>query len=135
MEAPVTLDKFKCVTEAKLDKDYHQDVEFAWSVIKHLTSNAIFVARHGLSLGIGIGQTNRVGSVKLAVEQAGERAKGAVLASDAFFPAIDNIETAAKHGIKVILQPGGSIKDQDVIDACNKHGMVMMFTGQRVFKH
>jgi phosphoribosylaminoimidazolecarboxamide formyltransferase / IMP cyclohydrolase len=135
VEAPVTVDKFKCVTTAQLDPSYTKDVDFAWSIVKHLTSNAIFVTRNGLSLGIGIGQTNRVGSVKLAVEQAGEKAKGAVLASDAFFPNIDNIETAAKHGIKVIVQPGGSIKDQDVIDACNKHGIVMMMTGQRVFKH
>lgn len=134
-EPPVHVEQFKCVTQAQLDPSYKRDVEFAWSVVKHLTSNAIFVTRNGLSLGFGIGQTNRVGSVKLAVEQAGERAKGAVLASDAFFPATDNIETAAKHGIKVIVQPGGSIKDQDVIDACNKHGMVMLFTGQRCFKH
>ncbi|HEY9791090.1 MAG TPA: bifunctional phosphoribosylaminoimidazolecarboxamide formyltransferase/IMP cyclohydrolase [Candidatus Obscuribacterales bacterium] len=135
MEPWVGVDKFKCVTEEQLDASYIKDVEFAWSVQKHLTSNAIFVARNGLSLGFGIGQTNRVASVRLAVEQAGERAKGAVLASDAFFPATDNIETAAKAGIKVIVQPGGSIKDQDVIAACNKHKMVMMFTGQRCFKH
>jgi phosphoribosylaminoimidazolecarboxamide formyltransferase / IMP cyclohydrolase len=135
MEAPVTVDKFKCVTEEKLDPSYTKDVEFAWSVQKHLTSNAIFVARNGLSLGFGIGQTNRVASVRLAVEQAGEKAKGAVLASDAFFPATDNIETAAKAGIKVIVQPGGSIKDEEVIAACNKHKIVMMFTGQRCFKH
>ena len=135
MEPPVTFDKFRCVTETQLDPSYKDDVEFVWSLVRHLTSNAIFVARNGLSLGFGIGQTNRVGSVKLAVEQAGEHAKGAVLASDAFMPATDNIETAAKAGIKVILQPGGSIKDEDVIAACNKYGIVMMFTGQRCFKH
>ncbi len=134
-EAPVTGDQFRCVTEAKLDPSYKADVDFTWNIVRHLTSNAIFVARNGLSLGFGIGQTNRVGSVRLAVNQAGEHAKGAVLASDAFFPAIDNIETAATAGIKVILQPGGSVKDEDVIAACNKHGIVMLFTGQRCFKH
>jgi phosphoribosylaminoimidazolecarboxamide formyltransferase/IMP cyclohydrolase len=135
MEAPVTLDKLRCVTEEKPDGSYDRDIEFAWGVVKHLTSNAIFVARNGVSLGFGIGQTNRVGSVRLAVEQAGERARGAVLASDAFFPATDNIETAAKAGIKVIVQPGGSIKDDDVIAACNKHKIAMLFTGQRCFRH
>lgn len=134
-EAPVTIDKFRCVTEAKVSNDYDSDITFAWNVVRHLTSNAIFVARNGLSLGFGIGQTNRVASVRLAVEQAGTAAKGAVLASDAFFPATDNIETAAKAGIKVIVQPGGSVKDEDVIAACNKHGIAMYFTGQRCFKH
>ncbi len=128
-------ENFKCVTETKVPKEYMADVQFTWSVVRHLTSNAIFVARNGLSLGFGIGQTNRVGSVRLAVEQAGENAKGAVLASDAFFPATDNIETAARAGIKVIVQPGGSLKDDDVIAACNKHGIAMLFTGQRCFKH
>jgi phosphoribosylaminoimidazolecarboxamide formyltransferase / IMP cyclohydrolase len=136
MDPPAAFDKFRCVTESKLDlKVYEADVEFAWNVVRHLTSNAIFVARNGLSLGFGIGQTNRVASVRLAVEQAGKDAKGAVLASDAFFPATDNIETAAAAGIKVIVQPGGSLKDEDVIAACNKHGIVMLFTGQRCFKH
>lgn len=135
MEPPVTADKFKCVTDTKVDAADMADVQFTWSIVRHLTSNAIFVARNGLSLGFGIGQTNRVASVRLAVEQAGEKAKGAVLASDAFFPATDNIETAAKAGIKVIVQPGGSLKDEDVIAACNKHGIAMLFTGQRCFKH
>jgi phosphoribosylaminoimidazolecarboxamide formyltransferase/IMP cyclohydrolase len=135
MDPPVQASQFKCVTETKLPDGYMEDIQFTWSVVRHLTSNAIFVARHGLSLGIGIGQTNRVGSLRIAVEQAGEKAKGAVLASDAFFPNIDNIETAAKAGIKVILQPGGSVKDDEVIAECNKHGIVMLFTGQRCFKH
>lgn len=135
MEAPVTADKFRCVTETKVAPADMADVQFTWSIARHLTSNAIFVAKNGLSLGFGIGQTNRVGSVRLAVEQAGEKARGAVLASDAFFPAIDNIETAAKAGIKIIVQPGGSVKDDDVIAACNKHGIAMLFTGQRCFKH
>lgn len=135
VEAPATVDTFKTVTKTLLDPAYKKDVQFAWSVVKHLTSNAIFVARHGVSLGIGIGQTNRVGSVKIALTQAGDKAKGAVLTSDAFFPNIDNIEVAADAGIKVIVQPGGSIKDDEVIAACNKHGITMLFTGQRCFKH
>jgi phosphoribosylaminoimidazolecarboxamide formyltransferase/IMP cyclohydrolase len=135
MEPPAVATNFKCVTETKVPAEYMADVQFTWSIVRHLTSNAIFVARNGLSLGFGIGQTNRVGSVRLAVDQAGPKAKGAVLASDAFFPAIDNIETAAKAGIKVIIQPGGSVKDEEVIAACNKHGIAMLFTGQRCFKH
>lgn len=135
VEEPATVNTFKTVTRATLDPSYKQDVQFAWSVVKHLTSNAIFVARHGVSLGIGIGQTNRVGSVKIALTQAGDNAMGAVLASDAFFPNIDNIEAAAAAGIKVIIQPGGSIKDDEVVAACDMHGITMLFTGQRCFKH
>lgn len=135
IEAPVNAADFRCVTENKLDKSYAADIAFAWSVVKHLTSNAIFVAREGLGLGFGIGQTSRIASVEHALKQAGSQAKGAVLASDAFFPATDNIEAAAEAGIKVIIQPGGSLKDEDVIAACNKHAIVMLFTGQRCFKH
>ncbi len=135
LEAPVAADTFRVVTDAELDPALERDVEFAWGVVRHLTSNAIFVAKNGVSLGFGIGQTNRVQSVKHALEQAGAEAKGAVLVSDAFFPATDNIEEAAKAGIKVIVQPGGSIKDEDVIKACNKAGICMLFTGQRCFRH
>lgn len=135
IEPPVNASAFKCVTEKQLEKGYGEDIAFTWSVVKHLTSNAIFVARNGLSLGFGIGQTSRIASVNHALAQAGAAAKGAVLASDAFFPATDNIESAAKAGISVIIQPGGSIKDDEVIAACNKAGMVMLFTGQRCFRH
>ncbi|MBX9688476.1 MAG: bifunctional phosphoribosylaminoimidazolecarboxamide formyltransferase/IMP cyclohydrolase [Candidatus Obscuribacterales bacterium] len=135
LEASVEAESFRVVTETELDPSYKDDVAFAWGVVRHLTSNAIFVARNGLSLGFGIGQTNRVQSVKHALEQAGEKAKAAVLVSDAFFPATDNIEEAAKAGIKVIVQPGGSIKDEEVIKACNAHGICMLFTGQRCFRH
>ena len=135
LEAQVEPDSFRVVTEAQLDAKLKGDVAFAWGVVRHLTSNAIFVAKGGLSLGFGIGQTNRVQSVKHALQQAGENAKGAVLASDAFFPATDNIEEAAKAGIKVIVQPGGSIKDEEVIKAANAAGICMLFTGQRCFRH
>jgi phosphoribosylaminoimidazolecarboxamide formyltransferase / IMP cyclohydrolase len=135
LDAPVAAENFRCVTETELDPALLRDVAFAWGIVRHLTSNAIFVAKNGLSRGFGIGQTNRVQSVKIALAQAGDEAKGAVLASDAFFPAIDNIEEAAKAGIKVIVQPGGSIKDEDVIKACNNAGICMLFTGQRCFRH
>ncbi|MBX9722013.1 MAG: bifunctional phosphoribosylaminoimidazolecarboxamide formyltransferase/IMP cyclohydrolase, partial [Candidatus Obscuribacterales bacterium] len=136
LEAPVAADTFRVVTQdEELDPKLLKDVAFAWGVVRHLTSNAIFVVKDGCSLGFGIGQTNRVQSVKHALTQAGAAAKGAILASDAFFPAIDNIEEAAKAGIKVIVQPGGSIKDEDVIKACNAAGITMLFTGQRCFRH
>lgn len=111
------------------------DLEFTWRVVKHVKSNAIVIARSGSLRGMGTGQPNRVNSVKLALNQAGERAKGAVLASDAFFPFADNVELAAKAGISVIIQPGGSIHDKEVIAAAKKHRMTMVFTGVRHFKH
>lgn len=135
VEPPVTSSQYQKVAGDDIDKSLLADAEFAWSVVKHLTSNAIFIAKDGCSLGFGIGQTSRIASVKIALEQAGDKARGAVMASDAFFPATDNIEAAAKAGIKVIVQPGGSIKDKDVIEACQKAGITMLFTGQRCFKH
>jgi phosphoribosylaminoimidazolecarboxamide formyltransferase / IMP cyclohydrolase len=135
VEPPVQLAQFQRVSGEALGGEHIADAAFAWAVVKHLTSNAIFIARDGKSLGFGIGQTSRIASVKIALAQAGESARGAVMASDAFFPAIDNIEAAAKAGIEVIIQPGGSIKDKDVIEACDKNGIKMLFTGQRVFKH
>ncbi|MBZ0189485.1 MAG: bifunctional phosphoribosylaminoimidazolecarboxamide formyltransferase/IMP cyclohydrolase, partial [Candidatus Obscuribacterales bacterium] len=133
-EPPVRPQAFKLATgEARSDLD--KDIAFAWNVVKHLTSNAIFLAKDGKSLGFGIGQTSRIASVKIALEQAGEDARGAVMASDAFFPATDNIDAAAEAGISVIVQPGGSIKDEEVLEACKKHGITMLLTGQRCFKH
>ncbi len=134
-DAPVEASTFTCVTEKKPDPALEKDIAFTWSVVKHLTSNAIFVAKDGLSLGFGIGQTSRIASTGIALRQAGEKSKGAVMASEAFLPATDNIEAAAEAGIAVIIQPGGSIKDADVIAACNKAGIAMVFTGQRCFKH
>lgn len=133
-EPPVTGEKFQKVSGAGCD-ELLGDAQFAWSVVKHLTSNAIFIAKDGKSLGFGIGQTSRIASVKIALEQAGEAARGAVLASDAFFPATDNIDACKEAGIKLIVQPGGSIKDKEVIEACEKAGITMLFTGQRCFKH
>lgn len=115
-------------------KEY-QDLEFAWKVVKHVRSNAIVVVHDKIMIGMGTGQPNRVNSVKLALAQAGKRARGAILASDAFFPFVDNVELAAKAGIAVIVQPGGSVNDAKVIEDAKKHGMTMVFTGVRHFKH
>ncbi|HEY9714871.1 MAG TPA: bifunctional phosphoribosylaminoimidazolecarboxamide formyltransferase/IMP cyclohydrolase, partial [Chroococcales cyanobacterium] len=135
IEPPVQMAQFQCVTGNALANEHIVDSAFAWAVVKHLTSNAIFVAKGGKSLGFGLGQTSRIASVNIALAQAGKEAEGAVMASDAFFPATDNIEAAAKAGIKVIVQPGGSIKDKDVIKACEDAGITMLFTGQRCFRH
>ena len=108
---------------------------FAWKAVKHVKSNAIVVANAHQTVGIGAGQMNRVGSVKIAIEQAGERVQDAVLASDAFFPMDDSVEYAAQHGIKAIVQPGGSIKDQDSIAMADKYGIAMVFTDIRHFRH
>lgn len=133
-EPSVNSESFECVS-GKLDQAIISDVRFAWNVVRHLTSNAIFIAKDGQSLGFGIGQTSRIASVNIALAQAGESSKGAVMASDAFFPATDNIEAAAKAGISVIVQPGGSIKDKEVIEACKDNNITMLLTGQRCFKH
>jgi phosphoribosylaminoimidazolecarboxamide formyltransferase/IMP cyclohydrolase len=108
---------------------------FAWKVVKHVKSNAIVLAADDMTIGVGAGQMNRVGAAKIAIEQAGEKAKGSVLASDAFFPMGDTVELAAKAGITAVIQPGGSIKDEDSINAANAHDMVMVMTGVRHFKH
>jgi phosphoribosylaminoimidazolecarboxamide formyltransferase / IMP cyclohydrolase len=111
------------------------DMLFAWRVVKHVKSNAIVVARDGVTLGIGAGQMNRVGSVKIALDQAGPRAQGAVMASDGFFPFEDSVRTAAEAGIQAIVQPGGSIRDEDSIKAANALGVIMALTGMRHFLH
>ena len=129
------VDRLEVVTETKPDPALLNDMVFAWNVVKHVKSNAIVVAKDRVSIGVGAGQMNRVGSCAIALGHAGEAARGAVLASDAFFPFADNIDEAAKAGISAIVQPGGSIRDQEVIDACNKYGIAMVFTGVRHFKH
>ena len=111
------------------------DLDFAWRVVKHVKSNAIVLADGGRTVGVGAGQMSRVDSVKLSIQKAFPSAKGAVLASDAFFPFRDNIDAAAKAGVTAIIQPGGSVRDQEVIDAANEHDMAMVFTGVRHFRH
>lgn len=128
-------DEYESVTEKKVDESQQRDIEFGLKIVKHVKSNAIVVVKDGQTLGIGAGQMNRVGSCKIALEQAGEKAKGAVLASDAFFPMRDSADIAVDYGIAAIVQPGGSIRDQESIDACNEKGVAMVFSKIRHFKH
>ncbi|WP_079708692.1 bifunctional phosphoribosylaminoimidazolecarboxamide formyltransferase/IMP cyclohydrolase [Paraliobacillus ryukyuensis] len=131
----VTAKDVTVATERKPTEQELASLLFAWKVVKHVKSNAIVVANEQQTLGVGAGQMNRVGAAAIALEQAGGKANGAVLASDAFFPMPDTVETAAKAGVKAIIQPGGSKRDQDSIDVCNQYGMAMVFTGMRHFKH
>lgn len=128
-------EQWQVVTERTPTESELRDLKFAWKVVKHVKSNAIVIAKNGTTVGIGAGQMNRALSVKIAVELAGERAKGAVLASDAFFPMPDGPEIAAQSGVTAIVQPGGSKRDPDVIATCNRYGVAMMFTGMRHFRH
>ncbi len=123
------------VTQVGITPNQLTDLEFAFSVVKHVKSNAIVVAKNGVVLGVGAGQMSRIDSVKIALEKAGADAVGAVLASDAFFPFRDSIDLAAKAGIVAVVQPGGSKRDSESVDACNAHGVAMMLTGVRHFKH
>ena len=125
----------KVATDREPTEEEWTALKLGWAVVKHVKSNAIVVTDTQMTLGVGAGQMNRVGSAKIALDQAGERAKGAALASDAFFPMSDTVETAAAAGITAIIQPGGSIKDQDSIDKANEYGIAMVFTGVRHFKH
>lgn len=111
------------------------DLKLGWKVVKHVKSNAIVLAKDDMTIGIGAGQMNRVGSANIAINQAGEKAKGASLASDAFFPMSDTVEAAAKAGITAIIQPGGSIRDEESIQKADEYGIAMVFTGVRHFKH
>lgn len=129
-EAKTTVVSKRAPTEAEL-----RQLEFAWRVVKHVKSNAIVVAAGDRTLGVGAGQMNRVGAANIALAQAGETAKGAVLASDAFFPFRDTVDAAAKAGITAIIQPGGSVRDEESIQACDEYGIAMVFTGVRHFKH
>lgn len=125
------------VTERPPTDDERRDLAFAWRCVKHVKSNAITIAKDARLLGMGSGQPNRVKSVELALEKAGEAARGAVLASDAFFPFAwnDAVERACRAGITAIIQPGGSVRDQDAIACCNQYGVAMVFTGVRHFRH
>lgn len=126
---------FKTVSKEKPTQEMIEDMVFAFKVCKHLKSNAIVIAKDLRTLGLCGGQTSRVGSVEIALKRVCDSAKGAVLASDGFFPAIDNIEAAAQERIAGIIQPGGSIKDPEVIKAVDKYGLVMITTGIRHFRH
>ena len=108
---------------------------FAWRVARHVKSNAIVYVKDRATVGVGAGQMSRVDSVMMAGHKAGERSRGAVLASDAFFPFADGIEAAAKQGLTAVVQPGGSVRDPEVIEAVDRLGLVMCFTGARHFRH
>ena len=128
-------DSFKVVTKVKPTAEQIEDMIFAWKVAKHAKSNAIVVAKDFKTLGIGQGQTSRVDAFEIALNKACDGSKDAVVASDGFFPAIDNIQVAAQGRIAAIIQPGGSIKDEDVINTANKYDIAMITTGIRHFKH
>lgn len=125
----------RVVTDRAPTEEEWDAMEFAWKIVKHVKSNAIVLAGRDVSYGIGAGQMNRVGSADIAIAEAGDKAKGAVMSSDAFFPFGDTIEAAGKAGITAVIQPGGSIRDQESIDMANKYGMAMVFTGHRHFRH
>lgn len=127
--------ELKVVTDREPTEEEWEALKLGWAVVKHVKSNAIVVSDKQMTLGVGAGQMNRVGSAKIALDQAGERAKGAAMASDAFFPMDDTVEAAAKAGITAIIQPGGSKKDEDSIRKANEYGIAMVFTGIRHFKH
>ena len=127
--------EMKVVTKRQPDDSEWREMLFAWKVVKHVKSNAIVISRNGQSLGVGAGQMNRVGSAAIALEQAGPKAIGAVMASDAFFPFGDTVEAAAKAGIRAIIQPGGSVRDGESIQMADQYGIAMVFTGTRHFKH
>ena len=122
-------------TDRKPTEEELEQLLFGWNIVKHVKSNAIVLVKDNQTIGVGAGQMNRVGAAKIAIEQAGEKAKGSVMASDAFFPMPDTVEAAVAAGVTAIIQPGGSIKDNLSIEECNKHNIAMVFTGVRHFKH
>ena len=134
----ITSQDVKIVTQRVPTEAEMHDLIFAWKVAKYVKSNAIVYAKNRQTIGVGAGQMSRVNSARIAAikaEHAGLEVKGAVMASDAFFPFRDGIDNAASVGISCIIQPGGSMRDQEVIDAANEHGMAMVFTGMRHFRH
>ncbi|MGD9792654.1 MAG: bifunctional phosphoribosylaminoimidazolecarboxamide formyltransferase/IMP cyclohydrolase [Acidimicrobiia bacterium] len=133
----VSLDRsgWRTVTDAQVPEELWPEVQLAWTVCAAVSSNAIVLTGGGAAVGIGAGQQNRLDSARIAVEKAGDRAKGGVCASDAFFPFRDGLDMAAGAGVSVVIQPGGSVRDEEVITAANEHGIAMVFTGERHFRH
>ena len=126
---------WKVVTQTPPPDSLMADLRFGWAIVRHVKSNAIVLCRDQALCGVGAGQMSRVDSVEIAIRKAGERARGSILASDAFFPFPDSIHQAADAGVAAVIQPGGSIRDEEVIAACNQRGLPMIFTGRRHFKH
>jgi phosphoribosylaminoimidazolecarboxamide formyltransferase/IMP cyclohydrolase len=128
----------RCVTARQPTEAELRDLGFAWRVCKYVKSNAIIFAHNEATIGVGAGQMSRVYSTRIAAikaEDAGLSVKGAVVASDAFFPFRDGVDVAASHGVTALIQPGGSMRDEEVIAAANEHGLSMLFTGMRHFRH
>jgi phosphoribosylaminoimidazolecarboxamide formyltransferase/IMP cyclohydrolase len=125
----------KIVTKTQPSSKNIEDAIFTWKVLKHAKSNSILIAKNKTTVGLGAGQVSRVDAVHMALKKGGDKVTGGVLASDAFFPFRDSVDAIKNSGISAVIQPGGSIKDQEVIDACNEYGLSMVFTGARCFKH
>ena len=128
-------DNLQVVTENKPSDSDIKTMLFGWKVLKHVKSNGILIVKDSTTVGVGAGQVSRVDSVDIAMKKSGDSIKDSILCSDAFFPFRDSIDKIAGSGIKAVLQPGGSVRDDEVISACNEHGIAMVFTGQRCFKH
>ena len=128
-------DNLQVVTENKPSDNDMKTMLFGWKVLKHVKSNGILIVKDNTTVGVGAGQVSRVDSVDIAMKKSGDSIKDSILCSDAFFPFRDSIDKIAGSGIKAVLQPGGSVRDDEVISACNEHGIAMVFTGQRCFKH
>ena len=131
----LTLDELKTVTKVVPSDTEMKTMLFGWKVLKHVKSNAILLVKNNETIGIGAGQVSRVDAVNIALKKSGERLDNSILCSDAFFPFRDSIDKIANTGIVAVIQPGGSVRDQEVIAACNDHGIAMVFTGRRCFKH
>jgi len=131
----LTKDDLKVVTEKQPSKKDIETALFTWTVLRHAKSNGILIAKNNTTVGLGVGQVSRVDAVDMALRKGGKNVQGGVLASDAFFPFRDSIDAIGEAGITTVIQPGGSIRDQEVIDACNEFGIAMIFTGTRCFKH
>ena len=131
----LNIEKLKSVTNNSINQSDHQTILFGWSVLKHVKSNGILIVKNGTTLGVGAGQVSRVDSVAIAIAKSKDQLDGSILLSDAFFPFRDSIDKIAASGIKTIIQPGGSVRDQEIIDACNEHSIAMALTGVRCFKH
>ena len=131
----LTREHFKTVTKVKPSEKDIETALFTWKVLRHAKSNSILIAKDNTTVGLGAGQVSRVDAVHMALRKGGKSVKGGILASDAFFPFRDSIDAIKDSGVKVVVQPGGSIRDQEVIEACDEYGIAMMFTGTRCFKH
>jgi phosphoribosylaminoimidazolecarboxamide formyltransferase/IMP cyclohydrolase len=132
---PITPAEWKTVTTQKPTQQETEAMLFAWGTLKHIKSNAILLATSDATVGVGAGQVSRIDAVEIALRKAGDNVSGTIMASDAFFPFRDSIDRIANTGIRAVIQPGGSLKDNEVINACNEHGIAMVFTGNRCFKH